>query len=192
LRGRTLVFADVEGTWQATGRRVTDRFEILNAAGESMIMLDRYTGWVFTAGQGADDNLYLNRITVRQGTAANIKPVQVQLRDQLLGDSLPTIYQMQPEPGLQHIFASGDIVVSTSSVLDPGLVPDYSQTQQRRILHQGEGHYSLRYLTASDLIALADVRVETADLVIVATYASPPVGPTATPLPEAPPAEAGP
>jgi membrane-bound metal-dependent hydrolase YbcI (DUF457 family) len=192
LRGRTLAFADVDGVWQATGRRVADRFEILNAAGQSFIMLDRYTGWVFTAGQGADDNLYLNRITVRQGAAADIKPVQVQLRDQLLSEALPTIYEMQPEPGLQHLFVSGDIVVAAGVGPEPRLAPDYSQTQLRRIVSAGGGHYVLRYLTASDLIALADVRVETADLVIVATYASPPVGPTATPLPEAPAVGGGP
>jgi hypothetical protein len=191
LRGRTLAFADVDGTWQATGRRVADRFEILNAAGESLIMLDRYTGSVFTAGQAASDNLYLNRITVQQGTQANIKPVEIQLHNQLLANAMPTVYQMQPEPGLQHIFISGDIVVPAGSELDPRLAPDFSQTELRRIISHGEGHYSLYYLSAADLIALADVPVETADLIIVATYASPPTGPTATPLPETTSAEPG-
>jgi hypothetical protein len=192
LRGRTLVFADVVGTWQATGRRVAERFEILSASGKSMIMLDRYTGWVFAAGQSASDNLYLNQMTVLEGAAANIKPVEVHLHDQRLGDALPTVYQMQPEPGLQHVFVSGDVILPAGSAPDPRLEPDYSQTQLRRIVLGGAGHYALHYLTASNLVGLADLRVATADLVIVATYASPPVGPTATPLPEPPSYGAGP
>jgi hypothetical protein len=190
LRGRTLVFADVEGTWQATARRVANRFEILNAAGESLIMLDRYTGQVFIAGQGAADDLYLNRIAIVQGSGVNIKPVEIRLADQFLGEALPTVYQMQPEPGLQHIFVSGDVVVPPGAVgAGSPLETDYSQTELRRIVSRGEGHYRLEYLTAADLIALAGVHVDRADLLVVATYASPPAGPTATPLPEPTPVE---
>jgi inner membrane protein len=187
LRGRNLVFADVEGTWQATGRRVADRFEVLNAAGPTLVMLDRYTGRVFTAGHAATDHLYLNRITLLAGDPARIKPVEVQLRAQRMADALPVLYQMQLEPGLQHIFVSGDVILPTlQEVISPTLRVDYSQTQVRRIEAGGPGHYTLHYLAASDLIALANLQVESADLVVVATYAGPTTGPTVTPLPSPP------
>jgi len=192
LRGRNLVFADVDGTWQATGRRVTDRFEVLNAAGQTFVMLDRYTDRVFTAGRSATDNLYLNRVTLLAGDPARIKPVEIHLQDQLLADALPILYQMQREPGLQHIYISGavqdDRVVPTSQdVVSSTLPVDYAQTQIRRIEADGVGHYTFHYLTASDLIELADLQVESADLVVVATYAGPTTGPTVTPLPSPPP-----
>lgn len=183
LRGRTLAFADVEGTWQATGRRISARFEILNARGQSLILLDHYSGSIFTAGQGAADDLYLNRLTVQQGAAVNIKPVQIRLQAQPLAEALPILYQMQTEPGLQHIFISGDLVLPAGADPDPRLRPDHRQMEVRRIVAQGDGHYSLHYLTAAEMIALAGVPVETADLLIVATYTSPADGPTATPLP---------
>jgi membrane-bound metal-dependent hydrolase YbcI (DUF457 family) len=183
MRGKTLVFADVEGTWQATGRRVSARFEILNSAGSSLIMLDHYTGRIFSAGQGAADNLYLNRIQVVQGAAANIKPVEIRLRDQLLAEALPIIYQMQPEPGLQHIFISGDVILPDTPGEGAGLEADLRQTEVPLIVDLGGGHYTFHYLTAAELIGLARVQVSAADLVIVAAYASPPSSPTATPLP---------
>jgi hypothetical protein len=176
------VFADVEGTWQATGRRVSDRFEVLNATGQTLVMLDRYTGRVFTAGRSATDHLYLNRITLLAGEPARIKPVEIQLQAQPLADALPTLYAMQSEPGLQHIYISGDLIMPSST-----LPVDYAQMQIRRIEADGVGRYALHYLTASALIELANLQVESADLVIIATYAGPTTGPTATPLPSPPP-----
>lgn len=188
MRGRYLVFADVQGTWQATGRRVSGRYEVLNAAGQSFTMLDRYTGKVFTAGRAPTDNLYLNGIRLTTGSPVRIKAIEVQLRDQPLAQALPLVYSMQREPGLQHIYVSGDVIVPTlQDIVSPTLAVDYAQTSLRRIQAQDGGHYSLHYLTASDLIELANVGVETADLVIVATYERPATGPTVTPLPSPPP-----
>lgn len=185
LRGRNLVFAYVEGTWQLTGRRMSGRFEILNAAGESFTMLDRYDGKVFTAGRGTVDNLYLNRITLQTGSPVRIKPAEIHLQDQLLAERLPVLYQMQREPGLQHIYVSGDVVIP---VVPDGHSPttvqvDHAQTSLPRIQAHAPEHYSFHYLSASEFIELANLRVKTADLVIVATYASPATGPTVTPLP---------
>lgn len=180
MRGRNLVFAYIEGSWQATGRPVRGRFEILNAAGESYTLLDRYDGKVFTAGRGTEDNLYLNRIILQPGSAAVIKPAEIHLQDQPLADGLPVLYEMQQEPGLQHIYVSGDVVVPAL----PSLQTDYAQTGLRRIQTGDKaGHYTFHYLTASDLIELSNLPVETAALVIIATYASPASGPTVTPLP---------
>jgi membrane-bound metal-dependent hydrolase YbcI (DUF457 family) len=188
LRGRNLAIADVEGTWQATGRRVTDRFEILNAFGESYVMLDRYTGRVFTAGRGPDDNLYLNRIGVSAGAPAQIKAVELRLQDQRLTEALPVVYEMEREPGLQHIYVSGDLVLlAVEDVASTTLRADYAQTSLRKILTQSPGHYTLSYLTAAELIELANLAVESADLVIIATYAGQDSGPTPTPLPSPPP-----
>jgi membrane-bound metal-dependent hydrolase YbcI (DUF457 family) len=187
LRGRNLVFADVEGTWQATGRRIRGRFEVLNAADESFIMLDRYDGKVFTAGRTASDNLYLNRITLQPGSPVRVKPAEIHLQDEPLAEGLPVLYQMQREPGLQHIYVSGDVIIpGLSDLISPTLPIDNAQTSLRRIQAQGPGHYSLHYLTASELIELASQRVSTADLVIVATYATMVTGPTITPLPSPP------
>ncbi len=191
LRGRNLVFADVDGSWQATGRRVRARFEVLNAAGRSFVLLDNYTRRVFTAGQEATDDLYLDRISLAPGLAIQVKPVEIALRDAYLAEALPVLYQMQREPGLQHIYVSGDVVVP------PGqdrLDPDYAQTSLRHVQRVENGHFSLRYLSAADFVELGDVLVEQADLVIVATYAESAAGPTATPLPSLPPtpAEGGP
>jgi len=187
LRGRNLVFADVEGTWQTTSRRMSGRFEILNAANESFILLDRYDGKVFTAGRSANDNLYLNRITLQPGSPVRVKPAEIHLQDEPLAAGLPVLYEMQREPGLQHIYISGDVVLpGPSNLISPTLPIDYAQTSSRRIQAQGPGRYRLRYLTASELIALANQQVVAADLVIVGTYATAETGPTVTRLPAPP------
>jgi inner membrane protein len=191
LRGRNQAVASVEGTWQATGRRITDRFEVLNAVGDSYVMLDRFTGKVFTAGRGASDNLYLNRIRLQAGAPIRIQAIEVQLRDAPLADALPTIYQMEREPGLQHIYISGDVVLPASpDDVPPPVAASYDQTTLRRIRAidrtLAEGHYRIQYLAAADLIELANVEVESADLVIVATYVQDAPGPTPTALPSPP------
>ncbi|MGD8517174.1 MAG: metal-dependent hydrolase [Anaerolineae bacterium] len=186
VRGRSLVFSDVEGTWQATGRRVADRFEILNAQGESFVLLDRYTGRVFTAGRSGEDNLYAHRLSVVTGAPADIKAIEVQLEDQQVAEALPVLYQMQQEPGLEHIFVSGDVVLANAEEGNLALRPDYAQTRLRKIRLEAPGHYTLHYLTAAELIELAAVPAASADLVIVATYLTVPSGPTPTALPTAP------
>jgi hypothetical protein len=186
LRGRNQVVAAVEGTWQATGRRITDRFEVLNARGESFVMLDRFTGKVFTAGRGPQDDLYLNRIRLQPGSPVQVQAVEVQLMDELLASALAAIYPMEREPGLQHIYVSGDVTLPEGSGgTGPNLLPSFAQTSLRRIQpgDGGQGHYQLQYLTASDLIELAGINVASADLIIVATYVPDDAGPTPTPLP---------
>lgn len=184
LRGRNLVVASIEGSWQVSGRRVAGRFEILNAIDRSFVMLDRYTGRVFTAGKAAGDQLYLSRISLETGSSIQIKSVEVHLEDQPLLDALPTLYQMQREAGLQHVFVSGDLMLQEDDLGDGlTLQPDYAQTSLRRIEIAGPGHYILRYVTASGLIEISNLKAEIADLVIIATIASPAAGPTPTPLP---------
>jgi inner membrane protein len=190
LRGRNLVFADVDGTWQATGRRISARFEILNVVNQSFIMLDRYDGRVFTAGRTSAENLYLNTIRVVVGQPIQVKPVEIQLHDQPLARALPIVYQMQREPGLQHIFVQGQVIVSAGQdvgEIEPPLHLGYTQTQLPKIQSSDGGHFTLQYLSASDLIGLANTPAEIANLVIVATYVTPAAGPTATPLPSPPP-----
>jgi membrane-bound metal-dependent hydrolase YbcI (DUF457 family) len=188
MRGHNQVFAYVEGTWQATGKRMSGWLEILNAVGESYILLDRFDGTIFTGGRGAKDNLYLNRISLRTGPSIRVKPTVIRLEDQSLVSGLPVIYEMQREPGLKHIYVSGDVLLPPLPDAASSILPiDYSQTRLRRIQTHGEGHHTFHYLTASDLISLANVQVELADLLIVATYTSPDGGPTVTPLPSPPP-----
>jgi membrane-bound metal-dependent hydrolase YbcI (DUF457 family) len=185
LRGRNLVVASVQGTWQATGQRISGRFEILNARGTSYVMLDRYTGRIFTAGRNAEDHLYLNYIDLQTGAAVTIKPVEIHLHNQALGDALPVAYLMQEEAGLQYIYVSGYVVLPTGEeATPPDLLPtDYAPTELRRIQTDGHGRYTFQYVTAAQLVELSGVKVESAELVIFATYVSPANGPTATPLP---------
>lgn len=183
-RGRIQVFAYIEGSWQTSGRPVSGRFEILNAAGESFVILDRFSGEIFSAGQSGEDNVYLDRIILQSGPAVTVKPVELRLERQPLSDILNTVYEMQDEAGLQHIYASGDLFLpTTQDGTSPTLEVDYSQINLRQIQSHDAGHYSLHYLTAAELIQLADLQVETADLIVVATYVSPATGPKATPLP---------
>ncbi len=184
LRGRIQVFVYIEGSWQASGRPVSGRFEILNAAGESFVMLDRFSGRVFSAGRGEEDNVYLDRIVLQSGPAVTVKPVEIRLERRPLSDVLNTLYEMQVEAGLQHIYVSGELLLPAGQEATPSMLEvDYGQTSLRRVQLHEAGHYSLHYLTAGELIDLSALQVEVADLVIVATYVSPAAGPTVTPLP---------
>ena len=187
MRGRSLVYAWLEGSWQATGRRIRGRFEILNAVDESFVMLDRYDGKVFTAGRSPGDNLYVNRSSLSEGASARIKPVEIHLEGAYVRDALPVLYQMQEEPGLQHITISGDLFVSEAGETERKMLRgDYAQTALRKVEAQGDGHFTLRYLTAAELIELADLYIEYADFIISAVYETPASGPTTTPLPAQP------
>ena len=185
LRGRTLVFAQVWGSWQASGRPASGRFEVLNAEGSSLILLDRYDGTVFSAGRGAGDDFYVDGISLSTGSAVQIKSVEVHLEGQYLAEALPVLYAMQKEPGLEHIFVSGELL--TDAEVESPLVPSLSRSRLRPIeMVSSPGHHRLNYLTAVELRELAEVLVRTADLMVVATYRTPAEGPTATPLPPMP------
>jgi membrane-bound metal-dependent hydrolase YbcI (DUF457 family) len=187
MRGRTQVFAYIDGSWQISGQPISGRFEILNASDQSYIVLNRYSGKIFTAGRTAEDNVYLRRIILQDGPSVLVKPVEIHLEHQPLSDALSILYEMQGESGLQHMHATGDLLLPVpQNAVNPTLQADFGQTSLRKIRSHGLGHYSLHYLSAAELIELADLQVETADLVIVATYARPATGPTVTPLPPAP------
>lgn len=184
LRGRYLVFAYVQGTWQTSGLRLSGRFEVLNAAGSSYVLLDRYTGEIFTAGRSAEDHVYLDSITLQTGPRVQIKPVEIVLEDRPLADGLAVLYEMQRAPGLEYIYVFGDVLLPTvPGAGQSGLPVAHTLTGVPRIQPGEPGCYHLQYLPAADLITLAGVEIETANLLIVATYTSPPTGPTATPLP---------
>lgn len=181
LRGRYLVFGYVQGTWRNSGLRLSGRFEVLNALGSSYVLLDRYTGKVFSAGRDPEDDVYLDSISLQTGSQVQIKPAEILLQDQPLADGLRVLYEMQREPGLQYIYIFGHVLLPEGPGDD--LPVDHALTGIRRIELEEPGHYRLQYLPAAELIALGDVQVRTASLLIVATYVSPPAGPTATPLP---------
>jgi membrane-bound metal-dependent hydrolase YbcI (DUF457 family) len=185
MRGRRLVYADVNGSWQASGRRLYGRFEVLNASGRSYVLLDTYTGQVFTGGRDATDHLYLDSIAIVPGPAAKVKPVEFPFRDEPISAVLPTVYEMQSEPGLEHIYVSGEVILALDeqeSLLEQ-LAADYSQTKVRRFEKLDERHYRLSYVPAFQLIAMAGITLQEGELLVVATYESPPGGPTVTPLP---------
>ena len=125
---------------------------------------------------------------MQSGSSILVKPIEVHLEHQALSGALDIVYEMQEEPGLQHIYVTGDLLLPLERELSrPTLRADLSQTSLRKIQSHEPGHYSLHYLSAAELIEFADLRVETADLIIVATYARPATGPTVTPLPSTPP-----
>jgi inner membrane protein len=187
LRGRYLVFASVQGTWQTSGLRLSGRFEVLGAPGNSYVLLDRFTDKIFTAGHTASDHVYLDSISLQAGSQVQIKPTEILLEDQPLASGLTVLYEMQREPGLVHIYAFGHLVVPGDLHDDrPELREEQGLTSLSRVEAEESGHYRLQYLTAADLIALASTEVETAELLVVATYSSPPAGPTPTPLPPLP------
>ncbi|MGC9332552.1 MAG: hypothetical protein ACP5JJ_00270, partial [Anaerolineae bacterium] len=84
-----------------------------------------------------------------------------------------------------YIYVSGYVVLPTSEEsTQPDLMPtDYAPAELRRIQTDGPGRYTFQYVTAAQLVELSGVKVESAELVIFATYISPASGPTATPLP---------
>jgi len=186
MRGRTQVFAYIEGSWQISGRPISGWFEILNALDSSFLLLDRYTREVFTAGQTAADNVYLTRVVLRSGSPTVIKPVEIHLEDETLSEALGIVYQMQHEPGLKYIYVSGELVLARSQQSTALPQVDLSQTNLRKVQQQSEASYGLQYLTASEFIELAAVHIETAELLIVATYVPAEAGPTVTPLPSPP------
>jgi hypothetical protein len=101
-----------------------------------------------------------------------------------LREALLPLYQMELEPGLQHIYISGEIRSALNNrTPGKGLQVDLDHTRLRKIDSPDEGRYILRHLTAAELIELADVFVEFGNLVVVATYTVPAAGPTPTPLP---------
>lgn len=186
LRGRYLLFADVSGAWQLSSRRVSARFEILGAEGGSLILLDRYTRRIFTGGQSASDHLYVYSLNVVAGSSVRVKPVEVHLVDEDLAAVAPVLHAMQSEPGIEHILISGELVVA-EDVDDRALpIEDLALDRLPKIVRETERHYSLHYLDAGELIALASLAVAQGELVVTATYVSPAAGATATPLPPAP------
>jgi hypothetical protein len=183
MRGRTQVFANLEGSWQASGRRLQGRYEVLNAVGSTLVLLDRYDGTVFTAGRQPEDNVYVSSLSLSQGAQVRVKAVELQLHDENLARALVPLYQMQQEAGLQHIYVSGELILEGESPGIMELQEQWSRFRLPMVQPVEPGHYELQYLTAAGLIGLANTGIESANLVIVATYVSPADGPTATPLP---------
>jgi membrane-bound metal-dependent hydrolase YbcI (DUF457 family) len=186
MRGINQVFAYIDGSWQLSGQPIRGWFEILNASGDTYIVLDRFTGEIFTAGQGASDNVYANRIVLQTGPTVLVKSVESHLENQALADALGIVYEMQAEPGLLHIYATGSVLPVPQAGEGLALQQDYSLTTLQKIQAQQDGSFRLYYLSAAELIQLANLRVELGDLIITATYARPASGPTATPLPPLP------
>jgi hypothetical protein len=157
---------------------------VLNAVGNSLVLLDRYDGTVFTAGRQPEDNVYVSSLSLSQGAQVRVKAVEVQLHDENLARALVPLYQMQQEAGLQHIYVSGDLILREGT--SPGIMElqeEWSRFRLPRVQRVEPGHYELQYLTAAELVGLANTGVESANLVIAATYVTPADGPTATPLP---------
>ncbi|MFN2183693.1 MAG: metal-dependent hydrolase [Anaerolineae bacterium] len=187
MRGRNQVFAYIDGSQQLSGLPIRGWFELLNASGESYIVLDRFSGEIFRAGRNAVDNVYLNRIVLRSGPSVLVKPFELHLQNERLSDALGILYDMQREPGLLHIYVSGNVMLPDVQSSDsPTLRQDESLTTLRKIQLHEDGSYSLHYLSAAELIRLGNLRVESGEIIIVATYARPASGPTATPLPPLP------
>jgi membrane-bound metal-dependent hydrolase YbcI (DUF457 family) len=62
------VYADIEGTWNATHQRYSGRVEVAGLdPGGALLLRDPQTGATFTGGQHPVDKLYLSKITLIKG-----------------------------------------------------------------------------------------------------------------------------
>ncbi|MEJ2210520.1 MAG: metal-dependent hydrolase, partial [Anaerolineae bacterium] len=137
LRGRYLVFGYVQGTWQSSGLRLGARFEVLNASGTSYVLLDRYTGKVFSAGHDPADDVYLDSISLQTGSQVQVKPAEIVLQGQPLAGGLDVLYEMQREPGLQYIYVFGKVLLPEG--VGSGLPVDQTLTGIPRIYREASG-----------------------------------------------------
>src|SRR3990170_1188215 len=88
-QGRWEVWAEVEGIFQISQRRVRQRYRILGiASATTLIVLDPATGRIHTVGAGKEANLYPYRIRAHQGRPITIRARQATLTQRLLKDLL--------------------------------------------------------------------------------------------------------
>jgi hypothetical protein len=107
------VYADIEGTWNATRQRYSGRVEVIGLdPGGALLLRDPQTGATFTGGQHPVDKLYLGKIVLIKGEP--LTPAQQQL------------YQPTPTPIIITILVDGirnpdhEILIRPGDVISKG------------------------------------------------------------------------
>ena len=108
------VYADIEGTWNATHQRYSGRVEVAGLdPGGALLLRDPQTGATFTSGQHPVDKLYLSKIVLIKG-----EPL-TQAQQQL--------YQPTPTPIIITILVEGihnpdyEILIRPGDVISKGI-----------------------------------------------------------------------
>ncbi|MFZ1059781.1 MAG: metal-dependent hydrolase [Candidatus Rokuibacteriota bacterium] len=138
-QGRWEVWAEVDGIFQLSQRRVSARYRILGIAGATtLIVLDPATGRIHTVGANKESNLYPYRIRAQQGRPITVRSRQVTLTQQLLKDLLREV----PPEG--ETYFQGTVKTPDTPVLrqDP---------EQYEVLKHGLHELELRFARPRDL-----------------------------------------
>jgi inner membrane protein len=138
-QGRHEVWADVEGTFQPAGRRVSQRYRVLGIANEStLVVLDPTTQKIHAVGTSQDANIYPATIRAHAGQAITVETRQVTLTQRLLRDLLREV----PPDG--ETFLHGTVKTTDAVLLKP-------DPEQYEVLKPGLHALELRYARPRDL-----------------------------------------
>jgi inner membrane protein len=138
-QGQRLVWVDVEGLFQPSGRRVRQRYRVLGLANTStLVVLDPATDRIHTVGPTAEANVYPLRVRAEPGPPVTIQTRPVVLTQQLLRDVLQAV----PPDG--DTLLQGE--VSTPDT--PRIRPD---PEQYAVLKPGVSGLEFRYARPRDL-----------------------------------------
>jgi inner membrane protein len=137
--GRHEVWADVDGLFRLSQRRVRHRLRILGIANAStLIVLDPATGGIHTIGPTEAANIYPSGIRAHQGAAVTVQTRPVTLTQQLLKDLLREV-PPEGETYFHGIVRTPDVVV---------LKPD---PEAYEVLKAGLHEVELRFARPRDL-----------------------------------------
>jgi len=137
--GRYEVWADVEGIFPLSQRRVTQRYRILGIANQStLIVLDPATGTIHTVGPTKEATLYPSRIRAQRGQPITVTTRPVTLTQQLLRDLRREI----PPDG--ETYLHGTVKTPDTPLTQP-------DPEQYEVLKAGLHELELRFARARDL-----------------------------------------
>jgi membrane-bound metal-dependent hydrolase YbcI (DUF457 family)/biotin carboxyl carrier protein len=138
-QGRWEVWAEVDGIFQLSQRRVHERYRILGiASATTLIVLDPATGKIHTVGAGKEANLFPYRVRAYQGRPITVRTRQVTLAQQLLRDLLREV----PPEG--ETYFQGTVKTPDTPVLRP-------DPEQYEVLKHGLHELELRFARPRDL-----------------------------------------
>ncbi len=133
------VWAEVDGIFQLSQKRVRQRYRILGIANATtLIVLDPTTERIHTVGTGKEATLYPYRIRAHQGRPITIRTRQVTLSQQLLQDLLREV----PPEG--ETYFQGTVKTPDTVILKP-------DPEQYEVLKPGLHELELRFARPRDL-----------------------------------------
>jgi len=140
-QGRWEVWAEVDGIFQLSQRRVRQRYRILGLANATtLVVLDPATGRIHTLGTSKEATLYPYRVRAHQGRPIRVQTRQVTLTQQLLRDLLREV------PSEGETYLQGTVKTSDTLILQP-------DPEQYEVLKAGLHEIELRFARPRDLRA---------------------------------------